>query len=126
MLRPARPGPALPCPTQVPPPFPCTPYPPHMRACLHTHTNAHLQDELTRNLCRDKSIDVWQRGVDTEVFNPRFRDKEMRAKMLDGEVDKTLLVYVGRLGAGDKGGRGRCVCSEGGLRGGVGTGEGGR
>lgn len=29
------------------------------------------QDELIKNMCRMKSIDVWQRGVDTEVFHPR-------------------------------------------------------
>lgn len=28
-------------------------------------TLAVLQDELTKNRCRSKSIDVWQRGVDT-------------------------------------------------------------
>ena len=48
-----------------------------------------------------KSIDVWQRGVDTEVFNPRFRDQEMRSKMSDGHPEAKLLVYVGRLGNGE-------------------------
>lgn len=57
------------------------------------------QEELEKNRCRSKSIDVWQRGVDTEVFNPRHRSAEMRAIMTDGHVDAPLLVYVGRLGA---------------------------
>lgn len=60
------------------------------------------QTELCRNLCRQKSIDVWQRGVDTDVFNPRFRSKAMRARMSNGDVDASLMVYVGRLGNGEQ------------------------
>ena len=67
---------------------------------------AYLQNELSRNLCRNKSIDVWQRGVDTEVFNPKFRNREMRTRMTDGHPDAPLLVYIGRLGAGEQGVRG--------------------
>ena len=36
------------------------------------------QEELTRNHCRNKSIDVWQRGVDTDIFNPKFRNAGVR------------------------------------------------
>ena len=61
-------------------------------------TSAAMKNELIKNLCRQKSIDVWQRGVDTEVFNPRFRSQEMRAKMTGGNPEAPLLVYVGRLG----------------------------
>jgi hypothetical protein len=38
-----------------------------------SHARGAWQEELSRNDCRTKSIDVWQRGVDTEVFHPRFR-----------------------------------------------------
>ncbi|GAX82120.1 hypothetical protein CEUSTIGMA_g9548.t1 [Chlamydomonas eustigma] len=61
-------------------------------------TSAAMKSELIKNLCRVKSIDVWQRGVDTEVFNPKFRDLEMRQRMTGGNLDSPLLVYVGRLG----------------------------
>lgn len=46
-----------------------------MRMCVRTATCVLLpgaclcvQDELTKNRCRSKSIDVWQRGVDTGVL----------------------------------------------------------
>ena len=59
-----------------------------------------LQLELSRNRCRDKRIDVWPRAVDTAVFNPAFRCEAMRQRMTDGHTHATVLVYVGRLGAG--------------------------
>lgn len=62
-------------------------------------TSKVMKDELTRNRCQGELIDVWQRGVDTELFNPRFRSDEMRSRMTSGEPDRPLLVYVGRLGA---------------------------
>jgi sulfoquinovosyltransferase len=42
---------------------------------------------------------VWQRGVDTDVFNPHHKSAAMRARMSDGHPEEPLLVYVGRLGA---------------------------
>jgi hypothetical protein len=42
---------------------------------------------------------VWQRGVDTDVFNPRHKSAAMRARMSGGHPEDPLLVYVGRLGA---------------------------
>ena len=59
---------------------------------------------MTRNSCRHKSIDVWKKGVDTEVFHPKHRNEEMRARMSGGHPEAPLLLYVGRLGAGV------CVC----------------
>lgn len=61
-------------------------------------TSAAMKNELIKNLCRMKSIDVWQRGVDTDVFNPCFKSREMRSRMTDGNPDAPLMVYVGRLG----------------------------
>jgi len=68
------------------------------RADLTLVTSKVMKDELTEQHC-EPNIDVWQRGVDTEVFNPKFRSQEMRSKMTDGNPDAPLLVYVGRLGA---------------------------
>lgn len=92
------------------------------RADLTLVTSKAMKQELERNRCRGASIDVWQRGVDTEVFHPRHRSEAMRARMMglaDGDVSSNsgsgtssgssssggdgasspLLVYVGRLGA---------------------------
>eukprot|EP00775_Hariotina_reticulata_P006991 gene6991-7205_t len=69
------------------------------RADLTLVTSKAMKDELTRNKCRPKSIEVWQRGVDTDVFNPKHKSAAMRARMTDGHPEAPLLVYVGRLGA---------------------------
>jgi sulfoquinovosyltransferase len=44
---------------------------------------------------------VWRKGIDTEVFSPKFNasNSEMRSMLTDGEPDRPLLLYVGRLGA---------------------------
>ncbi|KAJ7557543.1 hypothetical protein O6H91_05G131400 [Diphasiastrum complanatum] len=44
-------------------------------------------------------IRVWRKGVDSENFHPRFKSQEMRMKLTDGEVERPLVVHVGRLGA---------------------------
>ncbi|KAJ7562219.1 hypothetical protein O6H91_03G059600 [Diphasiastrum complanatum] len=44
-------------------------------------------------------IRVWRKGVDSDNFHPRFKSHEMRMKLTDGEVERPLLVHVGRLGA---------------------------
>ncbi|KAK9823296.1 hypothetical protein WJX72_001700 [[Myrmecia] bisecta] len=62
-------------------------------------TSLAMKQELTANRCTAGKIDVWQRGVDTHVFNPRFRSPAMRARMTDGNPDAPILTYIGRLGA---------------------------
>eukprot|EP00879_Flechtneria_rotunda_P002458 GHRR01002655.1.p1 GENE.GHRR01002655.1~~GHRR01002655.1.p1 ORF type:complete len:482 (+),score=107.19 GHRR01002655.1:234-1679(+) len=69
------------------------------RADLTLVTSKAMKDELTKNRCRSRSIDVWQRGVDTDMFNPRHNNAAMRVRMTDGHPEDPLLVYVGRLGA---------------------------
>ncbi|MCO5554149.1 hypothetical protein L7F22_007675 [Adiantum nelumboides] len=44
-------------------------------------------------------IRVWRKGVDSESFNPRFKSSKMRTLLSNGEIDKPLIVHVGRLGA---------------------------
>ncbi|KAL5721115.1 Sulfoquinovosyl transferase sqd2 [Ranunculus cassubicifolius] len=44
-------------------------------------------------------IRLWSKGVDSEKFHPRFRNKEMRIRLCNGEPEKPLLIHVGRLGA---------------------------
>lgn len=42
---------------------------------------------------------IWQKGIDTERFHPRFFSDEMRNRMTNGHPHDFLIVYVGRLGA---------------------------
>ena len=44
-------------------------------------------------------VDLWQRGVDTELFRPELASPEMRVRLSDGHPDAKLLVYIGRLSA---------------------------
>ncbi|GMH23036.1 hypothetical protein Nepgr_024879 [Nepenthes gracilis] len=44
------------------------------------------------------TIRLWNKGVDSESFHPRFRSHEMRLRLSDGEPEKPLIVHVGRLG----------------------------
>ncbi|XP_011047421.1 PREDICTED: uncharacterized protein LOC105141768 isoform X3 [Populus euphratica] len=43
-------------------------------------------------------IRLWNKGVDSESFHPRFRSHEMRMRLSNGEPEKPLIVHVGRLG----------------------------
>ena len=70
---------------------------------------AHNQAEL--NLCTSSAmvkelrshgierVDLWQRGVDTELFQPDLASQEMRSHLSQGHPESPLLLYVGRLGA---------------------------
>lgn len=71
--------------------------------------SAHNQAEL--NLCTSSAmvkelsshgierVDLWQRGVDTELFQPDKACREMRSHLSQGHPESPLLLYVGRLGA---------------------------
>ena len=60
---------------------------------------ARVQQELSKHACNESRLDVWQRGVDTDTFHPRFRSQDMRSQMTDGHPEAPLLIHVGRLGA---------------------------
>lgn len=62
-------------------------------------TSPQLRDQLTSIGCR--KVDVWRKGIDTEVFNPNYNasNSEMRVALSDGETHRPLLLYVGRIGA---------------------------
>ncbi|OKH36448.1 glycosyl transferase [[Phormidium ambiguum] IAM M-71] len=71
--------------------------------------SAHNQAEL--NLCTSTAmvqelinhgierVDLWQRGVDTELFHPDTASQEMRSRLSQGHPESPLLLYIGRLGA---------------------------
>jgi glycosyltransferase involved in cell wall biosynthesis len=44
-------------------------------------------------------VETWGHGVDTDLFSPRRRSEAWRRHLTDGEPNKTLLVYAGRLGS---------------------------
>ncbi|EDZ94959.1 MAG: glycosyltransferase [Limnospira sp. PMC 1291.21] len=69
----------------------------HNQAMLNLCTSTAMVEEL-RNHGIER-VDLWQRGVDTELFQPHKATKEMRASLSMGNPDDTLLLYVGRLGA---------------------------
>lgn len=47
-------------------------------------------------------LDVWRKGIDTEVFAPTHADAGVRAWLSQGHADRQLLLYVGRLGVEKK------------------------
>ncbi|AOY83586.1 glycosyltransferase family 1 protein [Moorena producens JHB] len=70
---------------------------------------SHNQAEL--NLCTSNAmvqelrdhgverVDLWQRGVDTETFQPELASSQMRSHLSQGHPDSPILLYVGRLSA---------------------------
>lgn len=69
----------------------------HTRADLTLVTSPQIKKELNDNGI--PRVDVWRKGIDTERFDPKFKDESMRNVMSDGNPDDFLMVYVGRLGA---------------------------
>lgn len=69
----------------------------HNQADLNLCTSTAMVEELTNHGI--ERADLWQRGVDTEMFQPHFASPEMRDRLSQGHPDSTLLIYVGRLGA---------------------------
>jgi len=69
----------------------------HTRADLTLVTSPQIQKELLDNGI--PRVDVWRKGIDTERFDPKFKDRRMRKVMSDNNPDDFLMVYVGRLGA---------------------------
>ncbi|XP_042482245.1 sulfoquinovosyl transferase SQD2-like [Macadamia integrifolia] len=43
-------------------------------------------------------IRLWNKGVDSESFHPRYRSYDMRIRLSNGEPEKPLIIHVGRLG----------------------------
>ncbi|CAL5354090.1 unnamed protein product [Camellia sinensis] len=43
-------------------------------------------------------IRLWNKGVDSESFHPKYRSQEMRIRLSNGEPERPLIVHVGRLG----------------------------
>ncbi|MGA7522781.1 MAG: glycosyltransferase [Acidobacteriaceae bacterium] len=67
----------------------------HGRADLNLCTSTPMMEELAQhNIDR---LALWERAVDAERFHPSRRSDEMRCTLTQGEPQKPLLLFVGRL-----------------------------
>lgn len=68
---------------------------------IHRTADLNLCPSLTSMAqLRDQGIPrlaVWTRGVDAQLFHPGRRDLGWRHRLSEGQVDRPLLLYVGRL-----------------------------
>lgn len=69
----------------------------HNQAALNLCTSTAMVNELVNHDI--ERVDLWQRGVDTDLFQPNLVSREMRAKLSQGHPDAPLLLYVGRVSA---------------------------
>ena len=69
----------------------------HNQAQLNLCTSTAMMHELTVHGI--ERVDLWQRGVDTELFHPDLACQEMRSRLSQGHSQSPLLLYVGRLSA---------------------------
>lgn len=69
----------------------------HNQARLNLCTSTAMVQEL--NAHGIERVDLWQRGVDTELFHPDLACHQMRSHLSLGEPESPLLLYVGRLSA---------------------------
>jgi len=66
----------------------------HFWADLTVVTSPQMKDALHEHGVRSV---IWPKGVNSTQFHPRFRNEEMRSRMMGGKSDALLLVYIGRL-----------------------------
>ncbi len=69
----------------------------HNQAVMNLATSTAMQSELT--LHGIENVEVWQRGVDTDLFRPELKSEAMRDRLSQGHPDAPLLLYIGRLSA---------------------------
>ncbi|MDZ8222340.1 glycosyltransferase family 1 protein [Nostoc sp. ChiVER01] len=69
----------------------------HNQAALNLCTSTAMVEELTAHGI--ERVDLWQRGVDTELFHPDLASVEMRSRLSQNHPESPLLLYVGRLSA---------------------------
>lgn len=67
----------------------------HNQAEINLCTSTAMQDALTEKGI--ERVHLWQRGVDTETFQPDLASLEMRHRLSQGYPEDPLLLYVGRL-----------------------------
>jgi len=69
----------------------------HRHADLNLCTSVATMEELRAHGV--ERLALWEKAVDAERFHPRAYAQEMRRRLSGGELEKPLLLYVGRLSA---------------------------
>ncbi|MGV2826754.1 glycosyltransferase family 4 protein [Myxosarcina sp. GI1(2024)] len=69
----------------------------HNQAHLNLCTSTAMVEELIEHGI--ERVDLWQRGVDTEMFQPHLASAQMRSRLSQDNPDSPLLLYVGRVSA---------------------------
>jgi glycosyltransferase involved in cell wall biosynthesis len=69
----------------------------HNKAQLNLCTSSAMVKELVSHGI--ERVDLWQRGVDTEMFQPHLASAQMRSRLTQGHPEDPLLLYVGRVSA---------------------------
>jgi glycosyltransferase involved in cell wall biosynthesis len=69
----------------------------HNQAQINLCTSTAMQEALTSHGI--ERVEVWQKGVDTELFEPSLASREVRSHLSQGHPDSPILLYVGRLSA---------------------------
>lgn len=69
----------------------------HNQAAINLCTSTAMMQALSSHGI--ERVDLWQRGVDTETFQPHLASQEMRSRLSQGHPESPLLLYVGRLSA---------------------------
>ncbi len=67
----------------------------HNQAQLNLCTSTAMVEELRSHGV--EHLDLWQRGVDTEMFQPSLKSAKMRDRLSKGHPQDPLLLYVGRV-----------------------------
>jgi glycosyltransferase involved in cell wall biosynthesis len=67
----------------------------HNKAQLNLCTSSAMVQELINHGI--ERVDLWQRGVDTEMFQPHLASAQMRSRLSQGNPEDPLLLYVGRV-----------------------------
>lgn len=67
----------------------------HNQAQLNLCTSTAMMQALTEHGI--ERVDLWQRGVDTETFQPHLASPDMRNRLSQGHPEAPLLLYIGRL-----------------------------
>ena len=68
----------------------------HNAADLTLCTSPQLAEDMkSLNI---KNVNVWRKGINTDIFSPKYRDDKMRRILTDDNIDQPLLIYVGRIG----------------------------
>jgi glycosyltransferase involved in cell wall biosynthesis len=69
----------------------------HNQAQLNLCTSSAMVKELVDHGI--ERVDLWQRGVDTDMFQPHLASQKMRDRLSNSHPEDPLLLYVGRVSA---------------------------